>query len=44
MSDSIRAMELDRQAERMKQKAEAIRARSGRTPADTGPRVKPPQR
>jgi hypothetical protein len=43
MSDSIRAMNLDRQAERMKQKAEAIRARSGRAPADTGARVKPPQ-
>lgn len=43
MGDSIRAVELDRSAERLKQKAEAIRARSGRLAADTGARVKTPQ-
>jgi hypothetical protein len=42
LGDSIRAAELDRSAERLKQKAEALRARSGRTPADTAGRVKPP--
>jgi hypothetical protein len=42
LGDSIRAAELERAADRMKEKAEAIRARSGRTPADTAGRIKPP--
>jgi hypothetical protein len=40
-SDSIRVAELEKAAQRMKEKADAIRGRSGRTAADSASRVKP---